>query len=153
MAAECARQFSRQPIPLMPGAERLVRHLHRHRVPIAIATSTKRVNYLLKTAHHPDFFSLFSHVVITPEDEEVTRGKPDPQPFQVAAQRFKCPPRRPASVLVFEDSVAGVKAANAAGMRSVWVPDARTPADAVSAYLKLDSLEDFRPELFGLPAY
>jgi hypothetical protein len=39
---------------LLPGASRLVEHLHRHGVPMAIATSTSRDSFELKVSKHPD---------------------------------------------------------------------------------------------------
>jgi len=148
---ECAKIFARR-VPLMPGAARLVQHLHSSGIPIAVATSTKRANFDLKSAHHRDLFSLFDHIVISPEDAEVKRGKPDPAIFRVCASRFRVPPKDAVSVLVFEDSIAGVQAANAAGMRSVWVPDPRS-LSSVNCFLRLKSLEHFRPELVGLPPF
>ena len=50
--------------------------------------------------------------------EDTTRGKPDPQVFLVAAQRLGVEPK---DAVVFEDAVAGVEAARAAGMRCVAV--------------------------------
>lgn len=140
-------------VPPMPGAEKLVRHLAAHKVPIAVATSSKGFTFELKTKPHKELFSLFHHILIASEDKEITRGKPDPQTFLVAASRFDVPPADNGQVLVFEDSVAGVQAANSAGMKSIWVPDPRMPRDAVQAYLTLDSLLDFKPEQFGLPPY
>lgn len=55
---------------------------------------------------------------------------------------------------MFEDAVNGMKAANAANMQVVVVPDARIDKSLFeSATLILESLEDFKPEQFGLPAY
>ena len=96
---------------------------------------------------------MFDHIVLASEDPEIQHGKPDPQTFLVCAARFSNPPQDMSQVLVFEDSTSGVEAANRAGMKSVWVPDPRMPKDTVKPFLLLDSLEDFRPEDFHLPAF
>lgn len=137
----------------MPGAERLVRHLHSKGVPIAVCTSSREEMFKLKIAHHKELFDLFDHIVIAGNDPEITRHKPDPQPFLVCASRFSPPPASMANVLVFEDSIAGIKAANSAGMKSVWVPDSRMDKNEIEAFLTLNSLEDFAPQNYGLPVW
>lgn len=131
----------------MPGALKLVQHLHKFNVPIAIATGSSSVNYDLKSENQSELFSVFQGKVICGDDPDLKRGKPNPDPFLLAAARhlgmklepdpvtgFLEPPPvdqsgpttnhlRPDQILVFEDGLAGVEAAKAAGMKVVWVPD------------------------------
>ncbi|XP_063922591.1 probable pseudouridine-5'-phosphatase isoform X2 [Zophobas morio] len=135
----------------MPGAERLVRHFHTKQIPIAVATSSGQDTYDIKVEHHKSLFSLFSHVVTGGTDPEVKSGKPSPDIFLVCARRFKDSPK-PEQCLVLEDAPNGVQAAVKAGMQVVMVPDKQIEEKATKlATLKLNSLEEFRPEMFGLP--
>ena len=56
---------------------------------------------------------------------------------------------------MFEDAPNGVEAAHAAGMPCVWVPHEEQDRSFLheKTELILDSLEDFKPEMFGLPSY
>ncbi|XP_050460626.1 pseudouridine-5'-phosphatase-like isoform X1 [Cataglyphis hispanica] len=137
----------------MPGAVRLLKHLKENNVPMALATSSGRETYELKTSHWHDLFELFHHKVIGGSDPEVVHGKPEPDIFLTAAKRFRDNPD-PSKCLVFEDAPNGVKAALNAGMQVVMVPDPMLPKHYTSeATLVLNSLEDFQPEKFGLPPY
>lgn len=96
---------------------------------------------------------MFHHLTMGSSDPEVTKGKPDPAIFLVCASRFPDKPK-PEDCLVFEDAVNGIKAANAANMQVVAVPDPRIdPEQLKTATLVLESLDQFKPELFGLPAF
>lgn len=75
-------------------------------------------------------------VVVTADD--VRRGKPDPEPFLVAATRLRVDPAR---CLVVEDASTGIVAARAAGATAVGV---RTTNPAIAADLVVADLDDLR---------
>lgn len=138
---------------MLPGAERLIRHLHTKGVPIAIATSSGQDSVAVKTEKYRELFSLFHHTVMGSSDAEVKASKPAPDIFLAAAKRFE-PAIEPMDCLVIEDAPNGVKGAKAAGMQCVMVPDTLLPQEMQKeADLVLKSLEDFKPEEFGLPPY
>lgn len=139
--------------PLLKGAERLVRHLHQHNIPIALATSSGADSVEVKIKNHQELFALFNHKVMGSSDAEVKEGKPAPDIFLVAAKRFPDSPK-PDQCLVFEDAPNGVTAGVSAGMQVVMVPDPHISEEQREhATVVLDSLEEFKPELFGLPAF
>ncbi|XP_030382908.1 probable pseudouridine-5'-phosphatase isoform X2 [Scaptodrosophila lebanonensis] len=138
---------------MMPGAERLLRHLHANNVPFALATSSGADMVELKTTHHRELFDLFNHRVCGSTDKDVKNGKPAPDIFLVAKDRFEDKPAA-GDCLVFEDSPNGVTAAISAGMQVVMVPDPRLSKERCNnATQVLRSLEDFKPEEFGLPPF
>lgn len=143
---------------LLPGAEKLIKHLHKHKIPIAVATGSDTHSYGLKRQSHSELFDLFHHEVLASSDPEVHHGKPAPDVFLVAANRFEKTPENKKQCLVFEDAPNGVQSALSAGMKCVWVPDSNVNKFDWEVKLKgvdliLSSLEEFIPEDFGLPPY
>ncbi|GAU99150.1 hypothetical protein RvY_10191 [Ramazzottius varieornatus] len=139
----------------LPGAVKLVQHLHRHKIPMAIATGSDTFFFGKKTMNHKDFLLMFQHHVLASDDPEVKVGKPAPDVFLVCARRFPDAPD-PKNCLVFEDALNGVQAAVAAGMRVVAVPDERADLKEFKdsgATLILKSLLEFDPSSFQLPPY
>jgi pseudouridine-5'-monophosphatase len=134
----------------LPGAIRLTRHLHQYHIPQAIATSSSRHHFQLKTIHHQEWLQLFSHCVWG-DDPEIQQGKPAPDIFLLTAKRIGVSPQE---CLVFEDSLAGMKAAKSAGMSVIVIPhpdfDRQLYQDAEQI---LNSLTEFQPQLWSLPHF
>lgn len=109
----------REDMPLIEGAVDAVHRLAAE-FPLAVASSSNRplIEAVLKRAGIDD---LFSAVV---SSEEVTRGKPAPDVYLEAARRIAVTPTHCAAV---EDSANGLRAAHAAGMRVLALPNAHYP--------------------------
>lgn len=103
-----------------PGAERLLAESAAGGLRRAVATGSDRADAELMLA--ATGLGAWIEDVVAAED--VARGKPAPDAFLEAARRVDCAP--PACVAL-EDSPAGIRAAAAAGMRLVVVPDRIAP--------------------------
>lgn len=133
----------------MPGAEQLVRHLNRHQIPIAIATSSSHELFLIKVKRHRNWIDLFD-IVVTGDDPAVQCGKPAPDIFLETAAKLNIATAR---ALVFEDAPSGLEAGLSAGMRVIVVPDPNMDKSRYRGALQiLESLLDFEPASLGLPA-
>lgn len=102
----------------MPGAREVVAALSERGFPLGVATSSAEYQFRLKTAAL-DWFGAFAAIVCG-DDPRVAAPKPAPDIFLVTARALGADP---ASCLVFEDSLSGVAAARAAGMRVAALPD------------------------------
>ncbi|XP_066159207.1 probable pseudouridine-5'-phosphatase isoform X1 [Euwallacea fornicatus] len=143
--------FAKHGVPLMPGTQRLVRHLSKHNIPISVATSSSLESFELKSAQHKDLFKLFDHIVCGSTDPDVKQGKPAPDIFLVSAARFPTKPN-PEKCLVFEDSPNGVQAAISAGMQVIMIPDENIPTELrKGASFVVSSVDETPLEKFGLP--
>jgi HAD superfamily hydrolase (TIGR01509 family) len=112
--------------PLKPGLLPLLDGLEALRLPLAVASATARAEIERRLAG----VSLLRRFDAVVGGDEVARGKPAPDLFLLAAGRLGA---RPADCLVLEDSEAGVRAAAAAGMAVVMVPDLVEPSPSVRA--------------------
>lgn len=78
--------------PVFTGASRLIQHLYKHKIPMAVATGSHTHTFNLKITNHKPFFDKYFDHVVKSDDSEVTQGKPAPDIFLLAASRFSDPP-------------------------------------------------------------
>jgi HAD superfamily hydrolase (TIGR01509 family) len=109
-------------IPLRPGALELVTFLEQRSIPMAVATSTPHVT----ATHHLEEAGLLGKLQAVVTRDLVSHGKPHPESYLKAAELLRTPPT---ACLALEDSHTGARAAIAAGMTTVLVPD-MLPASA-----------------------
>ena len=137
------REIIAADFPAMPGVGELLGALHQRGFRLALGSSGPPENIDL-VLDRLDARKLFDAIVT---GMDVTRGKPDPQVFLIAAERLGVPPERCA---VVEDAPAGVAAANAAGMLSIGLASTgRTRESLAEADLVVDSLAELSPKLLA----
>ncbi|MDA3624228.1 HAD family phosphatase [Saccharopolyspora oryzae] len=131
-------------IELLPGSARMVEE-SAARAPIALASSAPRrlIDAVL------DRHGLVKHFSATVSSAEVPKGKPSPDVYLAAAEKLGQDPKQ---CLAVEDSSNGLRAAAAAGMTVVAIPNADYPpaedALAGASYVASD-LDDVRQRLVG----
>ncbi|KAF4396373.1 hypothetical protein G4B88_019173 [Cannabis sativa] len=162
-------------IKALPGADRLIKHLRSHEVPLALASNSPRESIETKISFHHGWKESFSVII---GGDEVSAGKPSPEMYLEAAKRLNA---EPSGCLVIEDSLfsldllkqwfsstiskdscvctfcylrPGVTAGKAAGMEVVVVPSLPKQSNSFTAADEvINSLLDFRPEKWGLPPF
>jgi HAD superfamily hydrolase (TIGR01509 family) len=132
----------RRGLPLLPGAEGAVRALAA-RWPLGLASSSNReiIDLFIELAPFADAFR------VAVSSEEVERGKPAPDVYLAAAAKLGADPAR---CVAIEDSSNGLRAAVAAGMPVIAVPNPHYPPapDAVAlAAARVDVVGEITPEL------
>ncbi|MCX2970265.1 HAD family phosphatase [Streptomyces sp. TRM70308] len=122
-------------VALMPGARRLLTELAAHQVPTALVSATHRhiMDRVLRSLGPENF-------TVTIAGDEVTRTKPDPEPYLTAARRLGAEPAR---CVVIEDTETGVTSAQTAGCPVVAVPSVTTvePAEGRTFVTSLEEVD------------
>ena len=132
----------RRELPLLPGASQAVRALSA-RWPLGLASSSNRevIDLVLELADFGDAF----RVAIS--SEEVERGKPAPDVYLAASAELGV---QPAGCVAIEDSSNGLRAAAAAGMAVIAVPNEHYPPEEDALALAATTVRvvgDVTPEL------
>lgn len=134
--AEMTRRYAER-VPLIPGADRVVRALADDwRLGLASSSPQRLIAAALAATGLAETFA------VTLSTEQTARGKPAPDVYLTVAQRLGVEPARCVAV---EDSSNGVRSAAAAGMRVVAIPHAGYPLDpdaAAQAALALSAVTE-----------
>jgi HAD superfamily hydrolase (TIGR01509 family) len=131
----------REHLPVIPGARQAVERLA-ERWPLGLASSSNRE--LIDLAL--DLIGIADRFQATVSSEEVARGKPAPDVYLEAARRLAVDPTRSAAI---EDSHNGIRAAKAAGMRVIAIPNTHFPPDEAAlaqADVVLEDLAELSPD-------
>lgn len=125
-------------VPLMKGTREILEFLKKNGAKVAIASSS-RVGMVEENLKNTGLTGFFDKIV---GGNLVTHSKPDPEIYLKACELLGV---KPEETFAVEDSYNGIRAASAAGMKVIMVPDVQPPTEETDAliYGKFDSLLDF----------
>lgn len=124
--------------PAMPGGVELIESLRRAGVRVGVGSSGPPDNVHIVL----DRLGVTGAIDAVVTGADVTRGKPDPQVFQLVAERLGVSPD---SAVVIEDAPVGIQAARAAGMKVIGVASTgRTPEELEAADRVVSKLTELR---------
>ncbi|WP_339648836.1 beta-phosphoglucomutase [uncultured Salegentibacter sp.] len=106
---------------ILPGVQKVIDYLIENNVPFALGSASKNARNILKKIN---LLEKFDAIV---DGNDVSKAKPDPEVFLIAAEKINI---KPENSIVFEDSVAGVQAANNANMMSIGIGEKEILAEA-----------------------
>jgi beta-phosphoglucomutase len=106
---------------ILPDVPKVLNYLKDKNISIALGSASKNAKPILEKVN------LLSYFDVIVDGNNVTKAKPDPEVFLMAAQQLGVPAE---NCIVFEDAVAGIQAANAAKMISIGIGDARVLFEA-----------------------
>lgn len=109
-----------KPVPVKKGVENLLKHCKKLGIPTAVATSTQ-TDLAISRLQASSILHFFVSVI---GGDQVERSKPEPDIYQLAAEKLETPV---SDCIAFEDSFNGVRAAISAGMTVVQIPDLVQP--------------------------
>ncbi|NNG09284.1 MAG: beta-phosphoglucomutase [Arenibacter sp.] len=118
---------------ILPDVQRVLQYLRAKEMPIALGSASKNAIPILKKVKLLDFFD----VVV--DGNHVSKAKPDPEVFLIAAKKMGVPANE---CVVFEDAVAGLQAANKAGMISIGIGDAKVLSEAQYVFSNFTEMDN-----------
>lgn len=125
LAYEISFGIQSRGVPEKPGLREILEYFRSQGVKMAVGSSSRRQPIEGNLARS-GIRSYFEAVVT---EEDISRGKPDPEVFLTAAQRLGL---APSDCYVFEDSFNGVRAGHAAGCCTIMIPDLCQPDEEIA---------------------
>lgn len=115
-------------MPVKPGVYLMLEYLKANRYPIGLASSStmNSIKHHLNEANMTEYFSVIAG------GDCVERGKPQPDIYMYVLEQMKLKGK---NVMAFEDSPNGLKAASAAGLKAVMVPDQIPYSEELEPYV------------------
>ncbi len=143
---ECKRRVAavlQEQVPLKSGCKEILEYFYKKHIPMAIGSSSRKelIESNLKISGCSKYFQVIA------SGDEIEHGKPAPDIFLLAAKRLGASPK---DCCVFEDSPNGIRAAYAAGMKPILVPDLMPVTDDIRKMCVcicdtlLDAIEELR---------
>lgn len=129
-------------LPMKPGVKELLEYGKEAGYKMAVATSS-RSGYARQNLEEADIYQFFDGFVF---GDMVSRSKPDPEIYRKACESISVKPEECAAL---EDAPGGIRAASAAGMYPIMIPDLVEPDEetAVLVYRKFRTLHEVIPFL------
>lgn len=118
---------------ILPDVTKTLEFLERHKQPIALGSASKNARPIL------DKVGLLSYFDVIVDGNNVTRAKPDPEVFLIAAKELNV---NPEDCIVFEDAVAGIQAANNANMTSIGIGKKKVLHEAKHVFKDFTEIEN-----------
>ncbi|WP_374625938.1 HAD family hydrolase [Devosia sp.] len=138
------RERMSEVVPVKPGVHELLAELRARHIPTAVATSS-RAPHALGHLGAAGLLSMFQAIVTR---DDVVHPKPHPEPYLTATRLLGLAPQH---CIAVEDSHAGVRAAHAAGLQTIMVPDLVGPSEEITALCTavMGSLHELRRAAFA----
>lgn len=127
---------------ILPDVVKVLNYLRDQSIPMALGSASKNARPILEKVK---LITYFDTIV---DGNAVTKAKPDPEVFMIAANDLEV---APVKCVVFEDALAGIEAANNAGMTSIGIGDATVLKNARFNFNDFTEIDgDFLEELLEL---
>lgn len=126
---------------ILPDVPKILTLLKENTIPIALGSASKNALPILQKVGLAHFFD----VIV--DGNNVTKAKPNPEVFLMAAQKMNI---SPSNCIVFEDAVAGIEAANAANMISIGIGEKEVLSQATYIFKDFTEISiDFMKSLIS----